>query len=207
MNANRITIIGLVGALLAVVGVAGLMYNESEADITNESKAEMFNFMAENYVDIDDYEKDLEDIEDAIAHPHIELNDLPAIQLAITNIRNNIQTIEADIRELERDDTPTSDSNDFDLETCMDYNCTDEGSRFDPGDVVYIRGDNPSNDRSLEYRVYDPDGDRIDSRNVSMQPNGPFIIAYQTDDNAEDGLYRVVVEIDREDDEINFRID
>lgn len=206
MNSKNLAIGGLAGALIVVLIAAGLTFVEVEGDITNESKAEMFNFMAENYVSVDDYENDLDDIVRAIAHPHMELNDLPAIQLAIQNIRNDIQTIEADIRDLERDDTPAPDIHDFNLESCEDFNCTDETSTFNAGDVVYVSGENPSNDRTLEYKLYDPDGIRIDSRNVSMQPNSPFIIAIQTDNDFEDGNYRVLVEIDRETDEINFRI-
>ena len=204
MNRQNVTILGLVGVLIGVLAIAGLQYNESEADITNETKAEMFNFMAKNYVTQKDHEDALEDLEDdlkdAIAHPHTEF---PGIATSLSNIRNDITDIRNDIR----NDTPNQDSNDFNLESCMDYNCTDEGSRFEAGDVIYVRGDNPSNDRSLEYRVYDEDNDRLDSRNVSMQQNGPFIIAYQTDNDLVDGTYRIVVEIDNEEDSINFIID
>lgn len=74
MNRQTITIYGLVGALVAVIAGAGLMYNESSADITNESKAEMFNHMNDVYLTKSAFNTYKSEVEDAIAHPHIEFD-------------------------------------------------------------------------------------------------------------------------------------
>jgi hypothetical protein len=140
------------------------------------------------------------------------LNDLEeSTALALASVRNEIAQLKIDVAILNAGGlsggSGGSSSGDFNLESCMDYNCTDETSRFDQGDTVYLRGHNPSSDRTLEYRVFDPNNVRIDSGNVSMQQNGPFIIAYQLDNDAIDGSYRLEVEIDNDEDTINFIVD
>jgi hypothetical protein len=126
---------------------------------------------------------------------------ITGLKTDVTNIRNDIAIHKAGHS---GSSSGGSSSSDFNLMTCEDFNCTDEENRFNQGDVIYVHGNNPSNDRTLSYRVYDDDNDRIHSTNVSLQPNEPFIFAYQLDNNAPDGDYRIEVEIDNEEDEIEF---
>ena len=209
-------VIGIVGLAGIVVGINSQI---ADADLT---QSEVYNY-------ITDYTRDnadvfdrlisrsdaIESVEDSIklleTDHHDQLNDLEAsMMLAIASIRNDISQLKIDVAILNAGGYSGgggSSSGDFDLESCTDFNCTDENSRFDQGDTVYVRGHNPSSDRSLEYRVYDPNNNRLDSRNVSMQPNGPFIIAYQISNNAIDGSYRLEVTIDNDKDTINFIVD
>jgi len=208
-------VIGLVGVAGIVVGVNSQIAN---ADLT---QGEVFNYITEytrlNVIVFDriiSNSDTVEDIEDSIrlleSDHNDQLNDLEeSSALAIASIRNEISQLKIDVAILNAGGYSGggSSSGDFKLESCTDFNCTDENSRFNQGETVYVRGHNPSNDRSLEYRVYDPNNNRLDSRNVSMQPNGPFIIAYQISNNAIDGSYRLEVTIDNDKDTINFIVD
>jgi hypothetical protein len=210
-------VIGIVGLTGIVIGVNSQI---ADADLT---QGEVYNYITSYTSDNADVfdrlisnSDTVEDLEDAIRlleddHNDV-LNDLEeSTALALATIRNEIAQLKIDVAILNAGGysggSGGSSSGDFNLESCTDYNCTDETSRFDQGETVYVRGHNPSNDRSLEYKVYDPDNNRLDSRNVSMQPNGPFIIAYQISNNAIDGSYRLEVEIDNDQDTINFIVD
>jgi len=210
-------VIGIVGVAGIVVGVNSQI---ASADLT---QGEVYNL-------ITDYTKDnpdvfdrlisnsdtVEELEDAIRlleddHNDV-LNDLEeSTALALASVRNDIAQLKIDVAILNAGGLSggggSTSNADFDLESCMDYNCTDETSRFNQDDIVYVRGDNPTNDRSLEYRVYDPDGDRITSGNVNMSPNSPFIFTFTIADDAEDGTYEIRVEIDNDEDTINFIVD
>jgi len=208
-------VIGIVGVTGVVLGVNSQIAN---ADL---SKGEVYNYITsytsenadvfERLISRSDAVESIEDSIRLLEDDHNDvLNDLEeSTALAIASMRNEIAQLKIDVAILNAGGYSGggSGSGDFNLESCTDYNCTDETSRFDQGETVYVRGHNPSNDRSLEYRVYDPDNNRLDSRNVSMQPNGPFIIAYQISNNAIDGSYRLEVEIDNDEDTINFIVD
>lgn len=209
--------------VIAIVGVAGVVVGVNsqiaDADLT---QGEVYNLITDYTRDNSDVfdrlisnSDTVEELEDAIRLLEDDHNDvLNALEestaLALATVRNDIAQLKIDVAILNAGGLSGGSggsTSDYGLESCADYNCTDETSRYDQGDTVYFRGHNPSNDRSLEYRVYDPDNVRIDSGNVSMQPNGPFIIAYQIDNDAEDGSYRLEVEIDNDDDTINFIVD
>lgn len=210
-------IVGIVGATGIVLGVNSQIAN---ADLT---QGEVFNLITEyTRLNADVFDRlisnseTVEDIEDSIRLLEDDHNDVlneleESMALALASARNDIAQLKIDVAILNAGGLSggggSTSNADFDLESCMDYNCTDETSRFDQGDTVYLRGHNPSSDRTLEYRVYDPDNVRIDSGNVSMQQNGPFIIAYQLSNNAIDGSYRLEVEIDNDEDTINFIVD
>ncbi len=205
--------VAILGTILVatILGSAGIWYQTSSADITNESKADMFNFMKDTYVSLVECEDALEDIADTLestadfAEDQDKFND--SVFDAVTDIRRDIGQLKLEIALIKAGGSTDIPSSDFDLMICADYNCTDQTQRFNQGDVVYVRGQNPSNDRSLNYKVYDSDDIRQDSRQVSLQPNGPFIVAYTIPSNAEDGAYKLIVEIDNEEDQISFIVD
>ena len=210
-------VIGIVGVAGIVVGVNSQI---ASADLT---QGEVYNLITSYTSDNSDVfdrlisnSDTVEELEDAIRlleDDHNDaLNDLTSTTaLAIASLRTEVNQLQTDVAVLRASPGGSgsggSSSADFDLESCMDYNCTDETSRFNQDDIVYVRGDNPTNDRSLEYRVYDPDGDRITSGNVNMSPNSPFIFTFSVEDDAEDGTYEIRVEIDNETDTINFIVD
>ena len=208
-------VIGIVGVTGIVVGVNSQIAN---ADL---SKGEVYNYITSYTTENSDVfdrlisrSDTIEDIEESIRLLDVDHDDQvmdleESTALAIASMRNEIAQLKIDVAILNAGGYSGGggSTSDFNLESCTDYNCTDETSRFDQGETVYVRGHNPSNDRSLEYKVYDPDNNRLDSRNVSMQPNGPFIIAYQISNNAIDGSYRLEVEIDNNEDTINFIVD
>jgi hypothetical protein len=210
-------VIGIVGLAGIVVGVNSQIAN---ADLT---KGEVFNYITEyTSLNADVFDRlignsdTVEELEDAIRLLEDDHNDVlneleESMALALATVRNEIAQLKIDVAILNAGGLSggggSTSNADFDLESCMDYNCTDETSRFNQDDIVYVRGDNPTNDRSLEYRVYDPDGDRIKSGNVNMSPNSPFIFTFSIDDDAEDGTYEIRVEIDNDVDTINFIVD
>ena len=221
MNKNE-KIIAL--ATLAIVGIAGIVVGVNSqiasADLTDTEVYTKIGQYAVNNPHLvltqQEHDNAIEDLEDAIRlleddHNDV-LNDLEeSTALALASVRNDIAQLKIDVAILNAGGLSggggSTSNADFDLESCMDYNCTDETSRFNQDDVVYVRGDNPTNDRSLEYRVYDPDGDRITSGNVNMSPNSPFIFTFSIADDAEDGTYEIRVEIDNDEDTINFIVD
>ena len=208
-------VIGIVGVAGIVVGVNSQIAN---ADL---SKGEVFNYITEyTSLNADVFDRlignsdTVEELEDAIRLLEDDHNDVlnnleESTALALATVRNEIAQLKIDVAILKAGGLSGGggSSQSFDLESCMDYNCTDETSRFDQGDTVYVRGHNPTTDRILENIVFDPNNVRLDSRNVSMQPNGPFIIAYELEDNAIDGQYRLEVEIDNDENSINFIVD
>ena len=210
-------------ATIAIVGIAGLVVGvNSQIASANLTDAEVYTKIGQYAVnnphlvvsqaEHDEAIEDLEDVIRLLEDDHNDaLNDLTSTTaLAIASLRTEVNQLQTDVAVLRASPggSGSGGSNaDFDLESCMDYNCTDETSRFNQDDIVYVRGDNPTNDRSLEYRVYDPDGDRITSGNVNMSPNSPFIFTFSIDDDAEDGTYEIRVEIDNDEDTINFIVD
>ena len=210
--------------VIGIVGVAGIVVGvNSQIASSDLTQGEVYNLITSYTSDNSDVfdrlisnSDTVEELEDAIRlleddHNDV-LNDLEeSTALALATVRNDIAQLKIDVAILNaggQSGGGGSTSNaDFDLESCMDYNCTDETSRFNQDDIVYVRGDNPTNDRSLEYRVYDPDGDRITSGNVNMSPNSPFIFTFSVEDDAEDGTYEIRVEIDNDEDKINFIVD
>ncbi len=212
---SRITegkLIGIVAIIIVgaiSIGSVGWYLQTADADITNASKAEMFNFMKDTYVSQKQAGNDLVlniERDNTLRDRVITLES--DVQKSILDIRQELGQLRIDIAILKAGGTSSSGSlSDFDLMSCADYNCTDETQRFSQGDVLYVRGQNPSNDRSLNYKVYDSDSVRQDSRQVSLQPNGPFIIAYTIPSDAFDGAYKLIVEIDNEEDQINFIVD
>jgi len=98
----------------------------------------------------------------------------------------------------------SSSSGDFDLYTATDSRGDDREDRFDERDTLFILGDNDSNERTVSWEIRDPDNDRIYSRNTGVQPYDDFYLRYEIPNNADRGTYTVLVEIDNEEDEINF---
>ena len=210
MNRQNVTILGLIGALAIVLAAAGLTYNESEADITSESKAEIYNFVAATYLTQNDHDdameeiqEDIDDVIKALAHPHTEFSD---ISTSLLDIRNDIQQLKNDVAGIERDieDDRGSGSGNFDLYTSLDTRGANEEDRFNQGETVYIHGENDSSERDLDWEVRDPDNDRIYSRSPGISQFGDFVLSWDIPDDAEKGTYRVIVEIDRVEDQISF---
>ena len=208
-------------ATIAIVGIAGIVIGvNSQIASANLTDTEVYTkigqYNANNphlVVSQAEHNDAIENLEDAIKtledDHHEQLNELTAdTALALASLRTDVAQLKIDLAILRA--TPgggSTSSADFELESCMDYNCTDETSRFNQGDIVYVRGDNPTTDRSLEYRVYDSDGDRITSGNVNMSPDSPFIFTFSIESDAEDGTYEIRVEIDNDTDTINYIVD
>lgn len=103
--------------------------------------------------------------------------------------------------------TTTGSNEDFDLYTSIDSRGDNEENRFNDGERIYIHGYNDSNERSVEWEIRDPDNDKIYSRNTGITAFDAFFLQYEIPDDAERGTYTVIVEIDRDEDEIQFIVD
>lgn len=103
--------------------------------------------------------------------------------------------------------TTTSGSSDFDLFTSIDSRGDNTENRFNEGERVYVHGYNDSNERSIEWEIRDPDNNKIYSRNTGTSAYDAFFLQYQIPDNLQRGTYTIIIEIDRNFDEITFFIE
>ncbi len=103
--------------------------------------------------------------------------------------------------------TTTGGSSDFDLYTSIDSRGDNTENRFSEGERVYIHGYNDSNERNIEWEIRDPDNVKIYSRNTGTSAFDDFFLQYQIPDNSERGTYTVIIEIDRDEDEITFFVE
>lgn len=99
--------------------------------------------------------------------------------------------------------TNTGSNSDFDLEVCQDLNCVDDSPRFNQGDVLFLKGVNNSNDRDLDFKIFDSDGDIVDSGHFGVT-RGNFSWQWNIPNNLADDTYTIEIEIDRDEDTIDF---
>jgi len=190
------------------VGSVGWYLNTSDGDIEPESKAEIYNFIKDNYVSQTQYGDIRTAIRELDAEHHEAIDELEdKAMTAIQDIRNDIQQLKLDVALLKAgtDGDEIRSTSNFDLRLCEDFNCTDQTSRFSQGDIIYLRGDHSTGDRMLEYEIRDSDNIRIDSGQASLT-QGNFIWIWTIPDNLDDGSYTILIEIDRNEDEIDFRV-
>lgn len=216
MNRQRLAIYVLAGALAVTIAGASLAYNESEADLTptevyehigdyNRNNPHLVVSQEEFDDKIEEIEEKIDDVIDAMAHPHTEFT---SIATSITDLKNDVTNLKNDVSNLKRDqdDSSSRDSN-FELITALDSRGDDEEDRFNRGETIYILGENDSSARDLEWEIRDPDGDRIYSRSPGISQYGDFILNWDIPNDADKGVYQVIVEIDRDEDTINFIVD
>ena len=103
--------------------------------------------------------------------------------------------------------TTTGGSNDFDLYTSLDQRGSNTENRFKEGEKVYIHGYNDSNDRNIDWEIRDPNNVEIYSRNTGTSAFDAFFLQYDIPDNMQRGIYTVIVELDRDIDEITFFVE
>ncbi len=208
--------------LTAVAFAAGgvIAFNNAEADLTDSEVISII----ESYLRSDEGQRIIEreiladnadfvdfkkEVMDAMAHPHQELISLDAF---VQRTNTDVQQLKLDVAVLKAGGFNTGGgggstvSTDFDLELSHDINFVDVDNRFNQGETIYLKGNHNTNDKILEFEVRDPNGVRIDSGQASMT-QGNFIWTYSIEDDADDGVYVITIEIDRNQDKINFIVD
>lgn len=192
MNRQTITIYGLVSALVGIIAVAGLMYNESEADITNESKAEIFNFIAENYVSQSAFDAVIFTLEN---HSHDEF---VAIGDRFTTMEKAHKNLMAMVVTEETTDDPTPNAvNKFGLATDPEWK---------RGDLISVTGLLPMKSTLTAVVTHETDADFNRTFNIAVFDDGSFTMPFVIANDSPLGDYMVSFKSSGLRDSITFEI-
>ena len=199
---KRSMIIAVVLTAGIFVGSVGWYLQTSDADITNESRADIYNFVKENYVT----KAQLEDIKDAIAAPHLEFNDISknftSIAKTLTNHNNQLLVLRTATQTLP---PPTSSgTGDYDIKT-INIQTFQVTTEFPQDMPVYITGIYDGGSNQIDYEVR-KNGQFVKSGSAAITA-GTFTFAYNVDGTAELGTYVVNVSIDNKKDTVTFQIE
>lgn len=185
-----------------IFGSIGIWYQQSSADIEPVTKAEMYNFIKDTYVT----KAQLEEINDAIAAPHLEFDAISANFTSIAKILDNHNTQLIVLRAANQITIPdvSQGTGDFDLKTIniQTFTITE---MFPQNMPVYITGAYDGTSTKIDYDIY-KDGILYATGNPSITA-GTFTFAYNVNGNAELGEYTVTVIIDNKKDTISFEIE
>ena len=197
--------VGTIFVLAIIVGSIG-WYTQTSADIEPESKAEIYNFIKDNYVS----QKQYGDIRTAIRtlddDHHAILNEINKNFTSIAKVLENHNTQLIVLRAANQITIPdvSQGTGDFDLKTIniQTFQITD---MFPQNMPVYITGKYEGQSTKIDYDIY-KSGILYATGNPSITA-GTFTFAYNVNGNAELGEYTVTVIIDNKKDTISFEIE
>lgn len=114
MISQRQLLVGviIVGVAFSVGSV--ITYQNATGDITNESRADIYNFMKDNYVSQVVLDKYKEEVEAAIAHPHVEFDEIEDRFSSMEKAHMNLMAM---VITEETTDVPTTIGGIFNLQT------------------------------------------------------------------------------------------
>jgi hypothetical protein len=183
--------------VIVLVG-AGLALNPpSEADITNESKAEMFNFMAKTYVNQKDLKVDLDEIRDefkeAMSHPHMEFD----------SIAKKLKQLDGAVSQLYTEEQTTS-SSEWDIMLDADFNTSTGYYEVERGELINLSAELPSNAQT-KVEIEGPfNYDR--EWTTSVASSGKLNSFFQMENTATLGVYELTIKQNNKSDSIEFEI-
>lgn len=199
---------------VAVAYIAGQFNQNStivNADITEDSKnllkADVYNFVRDNYVSQSEHHSEMLEVANKFSdlqkridgldtsHSHPEFSSMLSM---INSMKTDIANLKASIN---KNSTPTNTN--FRLEVCQDINCVDDDNRFHQGDVLFLKGDQNTNDRQVQYQIRDSDNYLIDDGQFGVV-KGNFGWQWSVPNNIADDTYTIIIEIDNDEDEIDF---
>ena len=194
---------GIILTAIACAAAGGIItFNKSDAEITPATKAEMYNFIKDNYVS----KAQLEEIKDAIASPHLEFDEIDANFTSIAKVLENHNTQLIVLRAANQITIPdvSQGTGDFDLKT-INIQTFQITETFPQNMPVYITGKYEGTSNKIDYDIY-KGGILYATGNPSITA-GTFTFAYNVNGNAELGEYTVTVVIDNKKDTISFEIE
>ncbi len=166
-------------AIGIIFGSIGLWYQQSDAEITPETKAEMYNFIKDSYVTQGEYDKQISEIIDSMASPHIEFD---GIADSIKDIREDIQELKIEIAKLKNVNTGTGTPNQGTISVTVDETC------YERGEVITFQGmATPS--RQLTSSIYKDKTVFEASPTTNTNSNGSFQLYWVIPDGIETGSY------------------
>jgi len=186
MNNNyNFMVYALVGLAAVAIGSAGWMLSISDADIEPESKAEMYNFIKDTYVNQKSFDSTIftleNEIKDAIASPHIEFDTLGDKTLSNREAINEMKIDLARLKiQIGGTGTPTQGT----ISVSVGQTC------YERGDVVHLEGmATPS--RQLTSSIYITKSVMEYTPTTQTQSNGSYNLFWVVPEDAEIGTYTV----------------
>ncbi len=169
--------------LTAVAFAAGgiIAFTNAEADIEPESKAEIYNFIKDTYVSQADFEKYQEEVEAAIAHPHVEFD---SIATSIKNLREDVNEVRIDVARVKISQGGTGTPSQGTISATTEQAC------YKLGELVQINGmATPS--RQLTSSIYQDKDIFEASPTTNTNSNGSFTLFWVIPNDIDTGTYIV----------------
>jgi len=198
-------VMGIVAIVGIVTGSAVWYLNTSSADIEPESKAEMYNFIKENYATkaqistILEYHDELNDW--IIAHNMLLSKNFTSIAKKLTMHNNQLIVLKA-ASQIQLPPTTTGTA-DYKLRTINTDSQT--VSEFAQNEAVLITGVYNGQESQASYEVRKNNA-FVQSGSISIS-GGSFTFAYNVVGNAELGTYVITITIDNKNDSVSFEIE
>ena len=206
MITQRTILIGIVVVAVAFsIGSAWQFYAgpsiDASADITNESKAEMFNFMAKTYVSQKDHDKALDELKseiieitDALAHPHTEFD----------SIAKKLNQLDGAVAQLYTEQQATPTSSQWDIELDADFNSATGRYEIERSDLINLSAQLPSNAQT-KVEITGP-GNYEREWTTSIGNDGNLNSFFQMESSALLGVYEMTIKQNNKSDSISFEI-
>lgn len=193
--------------LTAAIGLGsiGWYLNTSSADIEPESKAEMYNFIKENYAtkaqikEILEYHDELNDW--IVAHNKMLSKNFTSIAKTLTNHNNQLIVLKA-ASQIQLPPTTTGTA-DYKLRTINTD--SQDVSEFAQNQAVLITGEYNGSESKASYEVRKNNA-FVQSGSISISGDF-FTFAYNVIGDAELGTYTITITIDNKKDSVSFEIE
>ena len=183
---EKLLLSGIVGVLIvAVVGV-GWYSQTSSAELTDQEVYRIIKDWHEDnphlFVSQDELVASLFVMNDAIAAPHIEFNNIDSMQTAVFNIRDDIQELKIEIAKLKIQQSGTGTPSQGTISVSVSQSC------YERGDVITFEGmATPS--RQLTSSIYKDKSVFEASPTTNTNSNGSFTLFWVIPDHIDIGTY------------------